>query len=190
MTVEGESEGFESEGFESGGLGEPGDVVPPDAPAPAPGRAPLNPRQVRARRRRRRRQLGTLLFVVVAVGIFATAYFVLFGGDDDSSADRATGTSGVTTTVVPPFVATYKTTTGVNVRQAPGTNAATVGTVEQGRDVTVVCVAEGEAVNAASGSSSQWLKVAGSWPVGYVSAAYVTTGDDLTGGKIPACPSV
>jgi len=175
---------------ESEGLEHDDEVVARDVPPPAPEPAPQNPRQVRARRRRRRRQLGTLLFLIVAIAVFATAYFAVAGDDDDSSNDGATASSAVTTTVVPPFIANYKTTTGVNVRQDPGTTAATVAVVEQGRDVTVVCVSEGESVTAGSGATTaQWLKVAGSWPVGYVSAAYVNVGDDLTAQKIPACPA-
>jgi uncharacterized protein YgiM (DUF1202 family) len=179
-----------SEGLEaSGGDGVADDVAPPPAHEAAPEPAPRNPRQVRARRRRRRRQLGTLLFVLVAAGVFAAAYFAISGGDDDATDDRATASSGVTTTVVPPFIATYKATTGLNVRQSPATTAPVVGVVEQGRDVTAVCVVQGEVVTTASGANPQWLKIAGGWPVGYVSAAYVTAGADLTAGKIPACPA-
>jgi len=160
--------------------------LPTSSPAPS---STLNPRQARARRRRRRRRFGTLLFLVVAAAILATAYFAVAGGDGSSDdSPQASGTL-VTTTVAPPFVASYKVTSGINVRQAPGTTAPTVGAVEQGRAVTVVCVVEGETVNAATGSSTKWLKVAGSWPVGYVSAAYVLAGDDLASGKIPACPA-
>lgn len=156
---------------------------------PTPHTPTLTPRQVRARRRRRRRRFGTLLFLLVAGAILAAAYFAVAGGGDSSDDEQGTAGAPVTTTVAPPFVASYKVTAGVNVRQGPGTTAATVGTVEEGRTVTVVCVVEGEAVNAATGSSTKWLKVAGSWPVGYVSAAYVVTGDDLVVGKIPACPA-
>src|SRR3954471_13041146 len=168
-----------------------GEVVaaPTAEPAPAPVPGPRNTRQVRARRRRRRRQLGTLLFVMVAAGVFAAAYFALAGGDDSSNdAANATG-SLVTTTVEPPFVGSYKATTGLNVRQGPGTNVPTVGVIETGRDVTVVCVSEGEMVDAPSGPNSQWLKVAGAWPVGYVSSAFVAVGDDLRTQKIPTCPA-
>jgi len=179
VLVEDGSEGLEHDSDAAA----PADDVPPLAPAPR------NPRQVRARRRRRRRQLGTLLFVLVAAGVFAAAYFAVAGGDDDAADDRATASSGVTTTVVPPFLANYKATTGLNVRQAPGTTAPVVGVVEQGRDVTAVCVVQGEVVTTANGANPQWLKIAGGWPVGYVSAAYVTAGADLTAGKIPACPA-
>jgi hypothetical protein len=180
-----------SEGAEgSEGSAHPGgEAFARDAAPPAPQPAPHNPRQVRARRRRRRRQIGTILFVLVAIGVFATAYFAVAGGDDDSSDDGTAARSGVTTTVAPPFVATYKVTTGINVRQTPSTTSPTVAVIEQGRDVTVVCVVDAEVVNAPSGPNPQWLRVAGPWNSGYVSAAFVSTGDDLRAGEIPACPT-
>lgn len=160
-----------------------------DVAVPEP--TPRNPRQIRTRRRRRRRQLGTLLFLLVAAGVFAAAYFTLAGGGSSSNdASRTTSAAGAaTTTGAPPFVGTYKTTSGINVRQGAGTNFPTVGTIEQGRTVTAVCVAQGQPVDTPSGSNSQWLKVAGSWPVGYVSAGYVTASADLSANKIPACPA-
>jgi hypothetical protein len=176
-------EGSEGSGHSGGDAGAAGGAPP--APAPAP----RNPRQIRARRRRRRRQLGTFLFVLVAIGVFAAAYFAVAGGDDDSADDRASARSGPTTTVEPPFVATYTVTTGVNVRQTPSTTSPTVAVIEQGRDVTVVCVVEAEIVNAPSGPNPQWLRVAGPWNSGYVSAAFVSVGDDLRAGEIPACPT-
>jgi hypothetical protein len=159
-------------------------------PDPYAGPAPAtrNPRQVRVRRRRRRRLFGTFLFIVVAGGVVAAAYFSL-AGDDSSTDETATTAALVTTTGAPPFVATYKATSGLNVRQGPATNVPIVGVVETGRDVTAVCVVEGELVTNPSGSSSQWLKVAGSWPVGYVSSLFVTVGDDLRTQKVPTCPA-
>jgi hypothetical protein len=157
--------------------------------APVPEPAPRNPRQVRARRRRRRRQFGTLLFLLVAGGIFATAYFAVTA--DDDSTDEATSTTlpaGGTTTTLPAFAGSYKVTTGVNVRQGAGTTFPAVGVVEQGRTVLVICVVEGEIVNAPSGPNSQWLKVTGLGPSGYASAAFVAVGDDLRNKKIPTCP--
>jgi uncharacterized protein YraI len=149
--------------------------------------APRNPRQVRARRRRRRRAIGTLLFVVVALGIIAFAVFALSGSDDPSE-EATTTTAAPTTSTTVPFSAAYNVTDGVNVRQGPGTTFPTVGTVETGKSVVVTCVAQGEPVNGPNGADSQWLKVTGP-PAGYVTAIYVSTGDDLRNGKIPACPA-
>ena len=183
MLVDGESQELESPEAVADDVAAPGldqDVHPP-----------RNPRQVRARRRRRRRQFGTLLFVVVAAGVFAAAYFALAGDDKSSkSGTSAAGSLVTTTTVAPPFVATYKATAGLNVRQSPGTNnVPIVGVVETGREVTVVCVIEGEPVNTPTGPNSQWLKVAAPSPAGYVSSAFVAVGGDLTAKKIPACPA-
>ncbi len=158
------------------------------AAAPAP--AARNSRQVRARRRRRRRQIGTLLFLLVAAGVFAAAYFTI-SGDDDSSDDAASTTTvaGASTTTVAPFAGSYKVTTGVNVREGAGTTSRAVGTVETGRTVLVICVVEGEPVNAPTGTNSQWLKITGLGPSGYVSSAFVAVGDDLRNAKIPTCPA-
>jgi hypothetical protein len=129
-----------------------------------------------------------LLFVGVAVAVFAAAYFAIAGGDDDSSDEATSTTSPATTTTVPPFSAVYKTTSGINVRQMPATSAPVVSVVEQGREVTVTCVVEAEAVDSPSGPNAQWLKVTGP-AAGYVSAAFVSTGEDLRTNKIPACPA-
>ena len=165
------------------------ELEPSAEPAVQPAPVARNPRQVRARRRRRRRQFGTLLFIVVAVGVVAAAYFSLAGDDGSSTSGTSTTAALATTTVAPPFSATYKATTGLNVRQGPATNVPTVGVVETGRDVIVACVVEGELVNAPSGPNSHWLKVTGPGPVGYVSAAFVAVGDDLRAQKIPTCPA-
>jgi hypothetical protein len=164
------------------------DAVADDVPIAAPEHAPRNPRQVRARRRRRRRQLGTLLFVLVAGAILATAYFAVAGGDDDSSEEASSTTAAAATTSAPPFSAAYPTTSGINVRQMPATSAPIVAVVEQGRNVTVTCVVEGEVVNAPSGPNPQWLQVTDPGAAGYVSAAFVSTGEDLRTNTIPACP--
>jgi len=159
------------------------------APVADPGRPPRNPRQVRARRRRRRRQLGTLLFLAVAAAVFAAAYFAVAGDDGSDDGASASTSLPAATTAPPPFAASYKVTTGVNVRGAPATSAAVVATLEQGHDVTVSCAAEGESVTGGTATSTRWLKVAGPWPAGFVSAVYVDTGEDLSSGKIPACPA-
>jgi hypothetical protein len=149
--------------------------------------APLTARQVRARRRRRRRTIGTLLFLAVAIGIFAAAYFVFVGTDDSS--DRAATTSiAVTTTSVPKPAGPYRVTTGVNVRQGPGTTFPSVGTIETGHVVFVSCVVDGQPVDAPTGPVTKWLRLTGFGPVGYLTVAYVDVGDDLNvEGKIPTC---
>ena len=131
-----------------------------------------------------------MLFLLVAVGVIAAAYFVL-AGDDSSSNDASTTTTasaGSSTTTTAPFSATYTVTSGVNVRQGAGTTFPTVGTVEQGKQVVVTCVAQGTPVDGPGGPNPNWLKITGP-PAGYVSAVYASTGEDLTSGKIPACPA-
>jgi len=158
-----------------------------DEPA---GPAPLTPRQVRARRRRRRRAIGVVVFLLVALGIIGVAYFAVADPGDDSSgrADSAgSSTSPTTTTVVKP-AGPYRVTTGVNVRQGPGTDFPTVGTIETGHMVFASCVIEGAPVQGPSGPVTKWLRLAGFGPAGYLTVAYVDTGDDLNvAGKIPAC---
>lgn len=180
----------EGEGSErpeqSGGDAVAAEEAPP-VPEPAP--TPPNPRQVRARRRRRRRQLGTLLFVLVAGAILATAYFALTGDDDDPADGPSIITEAIPTTVAPPYSAVYQATTGINVRQVPATSAPIVAVVEQGRDVTVTCAIQGEVVNAPSGPNANWLRTTDPGAAGYVSAAFVSVGQDLASGKIPACPA-
>jgi uncharacterized protein YraI len=144
---------------------------------------------VRTRRRRRRRAIGTLLFIVVAVGIFAIAAFALTRNDDSSDEATTTTAAAATTTTAPPFAGSYKVTDGVNVRQGPGTTFPTAGTIETGHSVLVVCVAQGQPVNGPNGPDPQWLKITGIGPTGYVTSIYVATGDDLRNGKIPACPA-
>jgi hypothetical protein len=148
---------------------------------------PLTPRQVRARRRRRRRILGTLLFLAVAAGVFAAVYFVLVA--DDSSDRAATPTSAaVTITTAPKPAGPYRVTTGVNIRQGPGTTFPAVGAIETGHQVFVSCVIDGQPVDAPSGPTTKWLRLTGFGPAGYLTVAYVDVGDDLNvPGRIPAC---
>jgi hypothetical protein len=149
----------------------------------------LNPRHRRAQRRRRRRQLGTALFVVIVIVIFGLAYLAVAGGDSSDEATSTTVVRSSTSTTTAKTFGPYKVTAGVNVRQGPGTTFPTVGTVETGREVSVACVTNGEAVNSPTGPIAQWLKTTGSGPIGYITALYVETGDDLRTNAIPPCPS-
>jgi uncharacterized protein YraI len=125
----------------------------------------------------------------VAIGIFAAAYFVFIGTDDSSSHDAATATTeGATTTSVPKPAGPYRVTTGVNVRQGPGTTFPSVGTIQTGHQVFVSCVVEGQPVDAPTGPVTKWVRLTGFGPVGYLTVAYVDVGDDLNvPGKIAAC---
>jgi hypothetical protein len=153
-------------------------------------RATLTPRQLRARRRRRRRVAGVVIFLAVACGVLGAAYLAMAGSDDSSSGSTRSSTApaGATTTTVAKPAGPYRVTTGVNVRQGPGTNYPTVGMIETGYQVFVSCVAEGTPVDGPSGPVTKWLRLSGFGPVGYLTVVYVDIGDDLNiAGKIPAC---
>jgi hypothetical protein len=158
-------------------------VVVPSEPAP------LTPRQRAARRRHRRRVIGSLLFVAVAIGVFAAAYFSFVDSSDSSDDASSTSTSLPTTTTTPKANGPYQVITGVNIRQGPATTSPSVGTLKTGEVVFVACVVDGEAVDGPTGPSTKWLKLTG-FVTGYLTVQYVDLGADLTTpGKIPACPS-
>ncbi len=155
----------------------------------------LTPRQLaaqrRRRRRRRRRAFGVLVFFAVAAGVFAAAYFSLVGSDTGSNGAAGRRAPRSTTTTVPRPTGPYRVVTGVNVRQGPGTNYPTVGTVETGHSVFVACVTDGESVDGPTGPSTKWVRLAGFGPLGYVTVQYVTMGSDLDiPGKIPVCSEI
>ncbi|MFM8304644.1 MAG: SH3 domain-containing protein [Actinomycetota bacterium] len=70
--------------------------------------------------------------------------------------------------------------TGVNVRQGPATNTAALTRLEAGSTVTVICKTAGQDVSGDSGSTNLWVRLdLGELGVGYASALYVDTGDDI-----------
>ena len=121
------------------------------------GRTGAAARRVRCRARRPSSPspIGTLLFVAVAVGVFAAAYFALVARRLVRPTRPARRARPVTTTTAPKPAGPYKVTTGVNMRQGPGTTFPSVGTIETGRAVLVVCVIEGEPVDGPNGTNSQ-----------------------------------
>jgi hypothetical protein len=132
--------------------------------------------------------IGTLLFLGVAFGVFAGAYFVFIGGDSSGRDAATVTTAAATTTTAPKPAGPYRVTTGVNVRQGPGTTFPSVGTIETGHVVFVSCVVEGQPVDAPTGPVTKWLRLTGFGPAGYLTVAYVDVGDDLNvEGKIPTC---
>jgi uncharacterized protein YraI len=79
----------------------------------------------------------------------------------------------------------------VNVRKGPGTNYSSLGTLELGTKVLVVCVIDGQTIDGPSGPTSKWVRITGAPLVGYVTGQYVATGaaiDDRS--IIPVCPRV
>lgn len=99
--------------------------------------------------------------------------------DDRSAAPAATTTDSTLTPPTLPPPRKYKTDGGVNVRQGPATNTTVLAKLDDGTPVLVECRVEGQDVTTPTGSSNQWLRVTLNGAVGYVSAVYVDTGDDI-----------
>jgi hypothetical protein len=161
-----------------------------DAESEPAGPSPLTPRQRAARRRHRRRVFGVFVFLAVAVGVVAAAYFTFVGPDDSPDVATRPRAELTTTTTGAPVAGPYRVTTGVNIRQGPGTTYPAVGTIETGHVVFVTCVLDGESVVGPAGPSTKWLRLIGFGPPGYLTVQYVDVGGDLAvPGKIPICPS-
>jgi murein DD-endopeptidase MepM/ murein hydrolase activator NlpD len=75
-------------------------------------------------------------------------------------------------------------TSGANllVRAKPSTSATVLGSIPDGREVTISCQKHGSTVTGTYGTTSLWDRI----PAGYVSDAYIYTGSD--GQVAPACP--
>lgn len=86
-------------------------------------------------------------------------------------------------TLVPPTLPPahkYKVDGGVNLRQGPATNTAVITMFEDGTKVVVVCKTVGQDVTSNDGSSNLWLRIdLGQFGIGYASAVYIDTGDDI-----------
>ena len=137
-----------------------------------------------------RAEIWIVVALLALIGVGFAAAIVLKGSGSSPRADRHVVT---TTTTRPastlPAPRLYKVTDGVNVRTGPGTTFKTIGVVEQGHEVLVVCVVDGETVSGPLGSSSQWLRVTTDGSQGYVTALYVDTRNDLANSSIVApCP--
>jgi len=123
--------------------------------------------------------VGTAVFVVVSVAVVGAAVFTLTGsgGSGDGAAARDTTTHAATsTTAARPPAGPFALTDGVNVRTGPGTNFPSLGTLEKGVKVMVVCSATGTAVNGPKGPTSTWVRITGAALSGYVTNEYVDTG--------------
>ncbi|HXY93195.1 MAG TPA: SH3 domain-containing protein, partial [Acidimicrobiia bacterium] len=146
------------------------------------------------RRRRRRRGAFWLLFLVlVLVGVGSAA--VLFGWSPGGSSNpSATDLTTTTTTSGLPHIPParlYKTTDGVNVRAGPATTYPTIGTIETGVPVLVVCAIDGENVNGPGGPTNQWVRIVFNGKAGYITAAYVSIGPEINDPRqIGRCPPV
>jgi uncharacterized protein YgiM (DUF1202 family) len=105
---------------------------------------------------------------------------------------RGVPTTTVAPSVLPPPKA-FKVVaaTGVNVRQGPGLNYPVAGTIEDGNQVSVVCVIDGDSINGPGGATTKWVRIEFDTLKGYVSAAYVAAGAALNDpAQLGPCPSV
>ncbi|WP_329255319.1 CHAP domain-containing protein [Actinoallomurus sp. NBC_01490] len=82
-----------------------------------------------------------------------------------TAADAATGTVNTSGTAL-------------SVRSGAGTSYPTVGSVADGKSVTITCQTRGTTITGTYGTSSVWDKITS--PAGYVTDAYVYTGSDGT----------
>ncbi|MDQ1431482.1 MAG: hypothetical protein QOF40_2084 [Actinomycetota bacterium] len=131
---------------------------------------------------------GVLLFFVVAIGVFSATYLTFVGSDSSSNNAAAPTAELATTTTGPKVAGPYRVITGVNVRQGPGTNYPSVGTIQTGHVVFITCTVDGQPVVGPRGPSTKWLKLIGFGPIGYITVQYVDIGSDLDApGKIPVC---
>ena len=68
----------------------------------------------------------------------------------------------------------------MNLREGPATNTAVLTKLDDGAKVRVVCRTVGQDVTGPGGSSALWLRIdLGQFGIGYASALYIDTGDDI-----------
>jgi uncharacterized protein YgiM (DUF1202 family) len=104
---------------------------------------------------------------------------------------NAPATTAASSALPPPKPFKVAAATGVNVRQGPGLTYPIAGTIENGNDVSVVCVIDGDSINGPGGPTTKWVRIQFNTLTGYVSAAYVAAGAALNDpAQIGHCPSV
>lgn len=124
-----------------------------------------------------------LLFAAVIGGAFVWA-LVLHEKPPDVRTTSATTFDPTASTLVPPTLPpprTYEVVEGgVNLREGPATNTAVITKLKGGKRMRVVCKTVGQDVTGADGSTNLWLRIdLGQFGVGYASALYIDTGDDI-----------
>jgi len=124
-----------------------------------------------------------LLFAAVIGAAFVWA-LVLHEKPPDERATTATSFDPTASTLVPPTLPRphkYEVEdSGVNLREGPATNTAVITKFEPGTRVRVICKTVGQDVTGEDGSTNLWLRIdLGQFGVGYASALYVDTGDDI-----------
>ena len=79
-------------------------------------------------------------------------------------------------------------TDGLNIRSGPGATFSSLGQIEVGNEVQVMCVTDGEVVPGPLGQTNKWLRIVFWGPPAYVTAQYVAVGPDIASPTIiPPC---
>lgn len=132
-----------------------------------------------------------LLFAAVIGFAFVWALVLHEKPPDTDSASSVTSTTLPSTPGSLPPARKYKVIDGVNVRQGPATNTTVLTKLEDGTTILVECRVQGQDVTGPDGSTSQWLRTTlTEGAVGYVSALYVDTGNDIEDiTRIGICPT-
>jgi len=123
-----------------------------------------------------------LLFAAVIGGALLWG-LVLHEKPPEDRATSATTFDPTASTLVPPTLPPprrYEVDGGVNLREGPATNTAIITKLADGAKVRVVCKTVGQDVSGSDGSTNLWLRIdLGQFGVGYASALYIDTGDDI-----------
>lgn len=128
-------------------------------------------------------EIVVLLLFAAVIG-FAFLWALVLHEKPIDEEPAAVGTSGTTTvTLTPPTLPKpnkYAVDGGVNLREGPATNTTILTKLKGGTKVRVICRVEGQDVTGNGGSTNLWLRIdLGQFGVGYASALYIDTGDDI-----------
>ena len=115
--------------------------------------------------RRHRLRRGAAMFVACASAMSVVG----LGASASPAAAAGTGTTKAT----------------LNIRSAPTTSAAVIGSIPNGSQVTLECWVRGQAVNGLWGSTTLWHRARG----GYVSDGFIYTGTNGPAAGEPQCGS-
>jgi uncharacterized protein YraI len=129
--------------------------------------------------------LAEIVVVLVFAAIIGFAFLWALVLHDKPTDERTTTTvfDPTATTLVPPTLPParkYEVDGGVNLREGPATNTPVLAKLEDGAKVRVICKTVGQSITSEDGSTDLWVRIdLGQFGVGYASALYVDTGDDI-----------
>lgn len=150
-------------------------------PRPGGGRGPRLPRPDVAHAEAGLAEVFVILLFAAVIGFAFLWALVLHEKPPPSK--QADAFDPTASTLVPPTLPPphkYKVVGGVNLRQGPATNTAVITRFEDGQKVIVVCKTVGQDITTSEGSTDLWLRIdLGQFGIGYSSALYIDTGDDL-----------